>query len=108
MLDCSTSPVSLSYQTTLYGTESLTCTFTVAFRNVTLLCAALSCAVQAVLTGPHSVHIRPYTSDTVAGGSASEGKTLSADHILIATGAEPFLPSPSVVPGIEHAITSDA
>lgn len=48
------------------------------------------------------------TRATVAGPNTvrlSDGRTVTAGHILVATGAWPFLP-PSV-PGIEHAITSN-
>jgi glutathione reductase (NADPH) len=45
---------------------------------------------RAVFTGPHSLDI--------------EGKTVTAEKILIATGGRPFLPD---IPGIEHAITSE-
>ena len=46
---------------------------------------------RAVLTGPNSVQL-------------ASGKTVSADKILIATGARPLMPD---VPGIEHAISSN-
>lgn len=42
------------------------------------------------VTGPHSVEVN--------------GKTLTAEHILVATGGWPHLPD---LPGIEHAITSN-
>ncbi len=48
------------------------------------------------------------TRATVEGPNAvrlADGSTVTARHILIATGARPFLPSS--VPGIEHAITSN-
>ena len=45
---------------------------------------------RATITGPHSI--------SVAGG------TVTARHILVATGGEPTLPD---LPGIEHAIRSD-
>lgn len=45
---------------------------------------------RATIAGPHAV--------SVAGG------TVSARHILVATGGEPVLPD---IPGIEHAIRSD-
>jgi glutathione reductase (NADPH) len=46
---------------------------------------------RAVLTGPTSVQL-------------GSGRTLSADKILIATGARPLMPT---IDGIEHAITSN-
>src|SRR5829696_10143957 len=46
---------------------------------------------HAEITGPNSVHL-------------GSGKTVTADKILIATGARPQMPD---VPGIEHAITSN-
>ena len=45
---------------------------------------------RATITGPHAV--------------AVAGRTVTARHILVATGGEPSLPS---IPGIEHAIRSD-
>lgn len=48
---------------------------------------------RAVLVGPHEIRL------------LGSGKTVSAKHILIATGARPHLPQG--VPGIEHAITSN-
>lgn len=45
---------------------------------------------KGVVTGPHSVEVN--------------GKTITAEHILVATGGWPHLPN---VPGIEHAITSN-
>ena len=45
---------------------------------------------RATVAGPHEV--------------AMEGRTISAKHILVATGGAPFKPD---VPGIEHAITSN-
>ncbi|HEX6071907.1 MAG TPA: glutathione-disulfide reductase [Sphingomicrobium sp.] len=46
---------------------------------------------RAVLTGPNSIQL-------------SGGKTVTADKILIATGARPLMPD---LPGIEHAISSN-
>ena len=46
---------------------------------------------RAVLTGPNSVQL-------------ASGRTVTADKILIATGARPLLPE---IEGIEHAITSN-
>jgi len=46
---------------------------------------------RAELTGPSSLHL-------------GSGKTVTADKILIATGARPQMPD---LPGIEHAITSN-
>src|SRR5215212_8622887 len=46
---------------------------------------------RAEITGPNSVHL-------------GSGKTVTANKILIATGARPQMPD---VPGIEHAITSN-
>jgi glutathione reductase (NADPH) len=46
---------------------------------------------RARLTGPNSVQL-------------ASGKTISADKILIATGARPLMPD---LPGIEHAISSN-
>ena len=46
---------------------------------------------RATLTGPNSVQL-------------SSGKTVTADKILIATGARPLMPD---LPGIEHAISSN-
>ena len=46
---------------------------------------------RATLTGPNSVRL-------------ASGKTVTADKILIATGARPLMP---VLPGIEHAISSN-
>lgn len=46
---------------------------------------------RATLAGAHQVKL-------------ASGKTVTADKILIATGARPFLPD---LPGIEHAITSN-
>ena len=46
---------------------------------------------RAELTGPNSLRL-------------ASGKTVSADKILIATGAQPLMPD---VPGIEHAISSN-
>ena len=46
---------------------------------------------RAELTGPNAVHL-------------GSGKTVTADKILIATGARPQMPD---LPGIEHAITSN-
>ena len=45
---------------------------------------------RATITGPHAVSV--------------DGNTVSARHILVATGGEPTLPD---IPGIEHAIRSD-
>jgi glutathione reductase (NADPH) len=45
---------------------------------------------KGVVTGPHSVEVN--------------GKTITAEHILVATGGWPHLPD---IPGIEHAITSN-
>ncbi|BBE71812.1 glutathione-disulfide reductase [Oharaeibacter diazotrophicus] len=48
------------------------------------------------------------TRATLAGPNAvalADGRTVSARHVLVATGARPFLPDG--VPGIEHAITSN-
>ena len=45
---------------------------------------------HATLTGPHGVLV--------------DGKTITARHILIATGGQPSLPD---IPGVEHAISSD-
>ena len=45
---------------------------------------------RATITGPHAVRV--------------DGSTVSARHILVATGGAPTLPD---VPGIEHAIRSD-
>ncbi|WP_181702163.1 glutathione-disulfide reductase [Chthonobacter albigriseus] len=47
---------------------------------------------RAVVTGPNSVRL-------------SDGRTVTAAHILVATGAWPFLPAG--VPGIERAVTSN-
>ncbi|MEX2248885.1 MAG: glutathione-disulfide reductase, partial [Parvibaculum sp.] len=49
-------------------------------------------ASRAVLKDRHTVHL------------AGEHRDVTADKILIATGAAPFLPD---IPGIEHAITSN-
>ena len=46
---------------------------------------------RATLTGPNSVQL-------------ASGKTVTADKILIATGARPLMPD---IPGIEHAISSN-
>jgi len=46
---------------------------------------------RAVLTGPNSIQL-------------ASGKTVTADKILIATGARPLMPN---IPGIEHAISSN-
>jgi glutathione reductase (NADPH) len=46
---------------------------------------------RATLTGPNSVQL-------------ASGKTITADKILIATGARPLMPD---LPGIEHAISSN-
>ena len=46
---------------------------------------------RATLTGPNSVRL-------------ASGKTVIADKILIATGARPLMP---ILPGIEHAISSN-
>jgi glutathione reductase (NADPH) len=46
---------------------------------------------RAVVAGPNAVRL-------------ASGREISADKILIATGARPFLPE---IPGIEHAITSN-
>ncbi|MCH8614987.1 glutathione-disulfide reductase [Sphingomonas sp. SM33] len=46
---------------------------------------------RAVLTGPNSVQL-------------ASGRTVTADKILIATGARPLMPN---IPGIEHAISSN-
>ncbi len=46
---------------------------------------------RAMLTGPNSVEL-------------ASGKTVTADKILIATGARPLMPE---LPGIEHAISSN-
>jgi glutathione reductase (NADPH) len=46
---------------------------------------------RAILTGPNSVQL-------------ASGKTVTADKILIATGARPLMPD---LPGIEHAISSN-
>lgn len=46
---------------------------------------------RATLTGPNSVQL-------------ASGKTITADKILIATGARPLMPN---LPGIEHAISSN-
>lgn len=48
---------------------------------------------RAYLKDAHTVHL------------VAEGRDVTAGHILIATGATPF--KPHVVPGIEHAITSN-
>ena len=48
---------------------------------------------RAVLKDAHTVHL------------VAEGRDVTADKILIATGGTPF--KPSSVPGIEHAITSN-
>lgn len=48
---------------------------------------------RAILKDAHTVHL------------VAEGRDVTADKILIATGATPF--KPHVVPGIEHAITSN-
>ena len=53
---------------------------------------------RAEITGPHRVRLLP-------GGGDSEARDISAERILIATGARPSLPQG--VAGIEHAITSD-
>ena len=45
---------------------------------------------RATITGPHAISV--------------DGSTVSARHILVATGGEPTLPD---IPGIEHAIRSD-
>ena len=45
---------------------------------------------RATITGPHTLSV--------------DGSTVSARHILVATGGEPSLPD---IPGIEHAIRSD-
>ena len=45
---------------------------------------------RATITGPHAISV--------------DGSTVSARHILVATGGEPSLPD---IPGIEHAIRSD-
>ncbi|QIE54316.1 glutathione-disulfide reductase [Pikeienuella piscinae] len=47
---------------------------------------------RAELVGPHEVRL------------VGEGRTVSAKHILIATGGAPFVPD---IPGAEHAITSN-
>lgn len=49
-------------------------------------------ADRAELTGPHSVRL------------VKEGRDVTAERILIAVGAWPFLPK---IPGIEHAVTSN-
>lgn len=46
---------------------------------------------RAVLTGPNSIQL-------------SDGRTITADKILLAPGARPVLPE---IPGVEHAITSN-
>jgi glutathione reductase (NADPH) len=46
---------------------------------------------RAALTGPNTVQL-------------ASGKTITADKILIATGARPLMP---VLPGVEHAISSN-
>ena len=43
------------------------------------------------LTGPNSLEV--------------DGRTITADHILVATGSRPFVPD---IPGREHAVVSDA
>jgi len=60
-------------------------TETLTNHNVTIL------HERAVLTGANSVQL-------------ASGKTVTADKILIATGARPLMPD---VPGIEHAISSN-
>ena len=60
-------------------------TETLTNHNVTIL------HERAVVTGANSVQL-------------ASGKTVSADKILIATGARPLMPD---VPGIEHAISSN-
>ena len=52
----------------------------------------------AEVTGPHQVRLLPGEGD-------SEARDISAERILIATGARPSLPADII--GIEHAITSD-
>jgi len=47
---------------------------------------------RAELTGPHTIHLK------------SEGREVTAETILIATGGRPWLPD---IPGAEHGITSD-
>lgn len=47
---------------------------------------------RAEITGPHEVRL------------VKENRTVSAKHILIATGGAPFVPD---IPGAEHAITSN-
>ena len=50
---------------------------------------------RATVVDPHTIRLE------------KDGRTVTAERILIATGGRPWMPSPDAVPGIEHAITSD-
>ena len=60
------------------------------YRNLLEGAGAEVIDARAVLTGPHSI--------------AVDGETVTAEHVLVATGSWPSVPS---VPGAEHAITSN-
>jgi glutathione reductase (NADPH) len=60
------------------------------YRDVVSRAGADVLEATATLIDPHTVSV--------------DGRTVTAEHILVATGGSPFRPQ---VPGIEHAITSD-
>ena len=51
--------------------------------------------------------IRGHASFVADGCVEVDGQKYAADHILIATGGRPTMPSPSEIPGAEHGISSD-
>ena len=60
------------------------------YRNLLEGAGAEVIDARAVLTGPHTI--------------AVDGETVTAEHVLVATGSWPSVPA---VPGAEHAITSN-
>jgi glutathione reductase (NADPH) len=64
-------------------------------------------ATNLLKAGADLFHERATLEDAHTVSMSKDGRLLTAKTILIAVGGRPWLPSPDVLPGIEHAITSD-
>ena len=64
-------------------------------------------ATNLAKAGAELIHDRAVFVDAHTLELQKDGRRVTADKILIAVGGRPWLPSPDVIPGMEHAITSD-
>jgi glutathione reductase (NADPH) len=62
---------------------------------------------DASFLGPNRVLVGPPVDATLAAGEHGGGRTLTAEHVLIAPGGRPTIPSETEVPGASLGIDSD-